>query len=211
MSIESRAKLLIDELRVSQKELEKLSGVSQQVWSKAFNGRQRLNSTHIEFLCSEYSDYALWLTTGNTDLGLSPKGAQILEHFNEVADLYATVRAEIDYVLMIKDYLEDTSSVLDEYGMAGSSPIPSSRAKLKEKYYHLCLKEDLKDFSSRINKVSESEVRLEVGEFFRKKAENEFIKISDTYGADERLTIMIGRLYLDLLLPGSTSNILYDN
>lgn len=211
MSIESRAKLLIDELKVSQKELEKLSGISQQVWSKAFNGRQRLNSTHIEFLCSEYSDYALWLTTGNTDLGLSPKGAQVLEHFNEVADLYSTVRAEIDYALMIKDYFEDTSAILDENGCAGGSPLPSSRMSLKESYYQSCLKEDLKEFLSRSNMVSEGDIKLEAKEFFRKKAEKEFVEVSNSLGEGERSTIMISRLYSVLLLPEATSNILYDN
>lgn len=198
----------MDELKVSQKELEVMSGISQQAWSKAFNGRQRMNSGHIEFLCSKYKDYAYWLTTGSTDLGLSPQGAKALEYFSKIAGKYAETKAEFDYALMIEQYLSDSNSIVDENGIAGSSPMPSDRKELAHQHLTEIMSVDFKKLTKKLNCLDANEIRDIVNNHFYRKACSDLVTLTQQYGKDHRLTVMLSRLLTEFLLPGSTSNAL---
>lgn len=208
MSIESRARLLMDELRVSQKELEAKSGISQQVWSKAFNGRQRMNSTHIEFLCSEFKDYAVWLTTGSTDIGSTPDGAKALEYFSKVAEKYADIMAEYAYALEIKEYLSSEDPAMDDNGICIGSPMPSSRKINKQEYLDEIVTQEYKSVAKSLEKVEASEIKETIDHYFFSRSCSELVRLKEKYGASSRIYIMLNRLFGEILVPGSSSNVI---
>jgi len=208
MSIEARAKLLMDELKVSQKELEAMSGISQQVWSKAFNGRQRMNSDHIEFLCDKFKDYAYWLATGSDESGLIPVGAKAVEYFSELANKYAETKAEYNYALMIEQYLSSSESLVDENGIAGSSPMPSHRKEMASEYAHTIMSEDFKALSKTLSKSDLSEVHNLIDQHFYEKSITDLSALTNQYGENHRITIMLSRMLTDFLIPGSKSNVI---
>lgn len=207
MSIEARAKLLVEELNISQKQLEAESGISQQVWSKAFNGRQRMNSTHIEYLCKKLPEYSHWLTTGSEESGSSPASARCLDYFTRIAEKYAEAKAEYDYALTIEKYLSDTTSIIDENGIAGSSPIPSDRKYSRQNYLDQMIYKEFKVVEKKVNSHEQDDIRSVVDEYFREKAEKEFFELAKEYGNENRVTVMLGRLLTELLIPGSKSNV----
>lgn len=207
MSIEARAKLLIEQLRIPQRELESKSGISQQVWSKALNGKQRLNSNHLEFLCKEYSDYALWLMTGLDNLGLTPAGAKFIEVFEPLAKKFAESMAELEYVIELEKYLTAIEEK-DDFDIPTSSPMPSVRKLKFTEIEHQLISRDLNEFIKKNRNTPEGDLENAAQIYFFEKAFSVLQQTQDEYGKDHKMLIITGRMLGEFLLPGSKSNVM---
>lgn len=207
MSIEARAKLLIEQLRIPQRELESKSGISQQVWSKALNGKQRLNSNHLEFLCKEYSDYALWLMTGLDNLGLTPAGAKFIEVFEPLAKKFAESMAELEYVMELEKYLTAIEEE-DDFDIPTSSPMPSVRKLKFAEIEHQLISRDLNEFIKKNKSTKENDLADAAQIYFFEKAFNVLQQNQDEYGKEHKILIITGRMLGEFLIPGSRSNVM---
>ncbi|UUA71130.1 helix-turn-helix domain-containing protein [Cellvibrio sp. QJXJ] len=207
MSIEARAKLLIEQLRIPQRELESKSGISQQVWSKALNGKQRLNSNHLEFLCKEYSDYALWLMTGLNNLGLTPAGAKFIEVFEPLAKKFAESMAELEYVMELEKYLTAIEEE-DVFDSPTSSPMPSVRKLKFAEIEHQLISRDLNEFIKKNRSTPEDDLENAAQIYFFEKAFNVLQQNQDEYGKEHKILIITGRMLGEFLIPGSRSNVM---
>ena len=203
MSIESRAKILVTELQVAQVELEKRSGVSKQVWSNAFRGKQRLNSTHIEFLCKQFPDYGYWLVTGDERFGKAPRNAEVVEHFEVTGYKFALAMSECTYMEAVIEFASTPLKEEDEQ-TSFSTPIPSSRQQLREAV--LC--EVNNEFGKAVGPVPDiNQSKAAISEYFRSKAIEELQRLEEKYGVDSASYLMTSRMFTDVLMPGSDSNI----
>lgn len=207
MSIEARAKLLIEQLRIPQRELESKSGISQQVWSKALNGKQRLNSNHLEFLCKEYSDYALWLMTGLDNFGLTPAGAKFIEVFEPLAKKFAESMAELEYVIELEKYLTAIEEK-DDFDIPTSSPMPSVRKLKLAEIEHQLISRDLNEFIKKNKSTKENDLADAAQVYFFEKAFNVLQQNQDEYGKEHKILIITGRILGEFLIPGSRSNVM---
>lgn len=205
MSIEQRARLLVTELGVSQSELQEKSGISKQVWSNAFRGKQRMNSAHIEFLCAEYSDYVMWLCTGNATYGMEPKNAKLLSDFSRVAKRYAEALSHIEYMAAVSEFVTmPINSDSDNFDFP-SSPKPSDRLTLQEKILADLVSQDFQGLV-KTSDLNASESSSVVNEFFRKKSLEKLLELENRYHKDSAKYLMLSRLLGEFLIPGSRSN-----
>ena len=204
MSIEARAKLLITELKVSQSELERLSHISKQVWSNAFRGKQRMNSSHIEFLCSQFPDYSHWLVTGASAYGRVPQDSGALEYFELKAKVFAKAYSEFFYVREVVEFAN--GSTADDESAKPSSPTPVSRQKNEENVLTRLLGQTFSDLAASIrNAMDKTEA---IDDFFKEQAIEQLSVTQDTFGRNSHMAIICSRFFAELLLPGSRSNIL---
>jgi|GEM_PF-1206200 len=210
MSIEVRAKLLIEQLRITQRELEVKSGISQQVWSKALNGKQRLNSDHLEFLCREYKDYAFWLTTGfeNSTQTLVPGNAKYIEAFEPIARKYAESLTEIEYMACIEEFFRSLTVVDSEFDVPKSSPMPAVRKDRLIKIEQQLLSQDLSEYIRENKSASDDDLEYAAQNYFYEKALNHLVQIQNEYGRDHKMVTAVGRMLGEFLLPGSKSNVM---
>jgi len=202
MSIEARAKILVQSLGVSLGELEKGSGISKQVWSNAFRGKQRMNSSHIEYLGATYPEYSYWLVTGDENAGLSPVNRDTYDYFIQKGEIYATAVSEYRYVQTILAFISDKSGIADLEQGGQASPLPSQRREWQEKA--------LSDIGRRYSEAitySPDGGKDGIDNFFRSLAMADLNEISTEYGSESREYLMCSRYFIELLIPGSTSNV----
>jgi len=57
---------IFNALKISSRDMEKLTGVDRSKWSNIRGGKQRANEEHIEAVCNAYPEFAYWLVTGKT-------------------------------------------------------------------------------------------------------------------------------------------------
>jgi len=203
MNIETRTKILMEELKISQIELGERSGISQQVWSKAFNGRQRMNSSHIEFICKQFPEYTYWLMTGDDNNGSTPSNAKAFAYYSKAAENFAEAKAEYEYAILIFEYLSINDPILDtKEGVFIQSPLPSMKESIKQQYI-----KDMfyADFNTLQEKLVENEidgVSKKIDEYFFWKSRNEVERLTEEYGENHRLKLMLSRILNEFkLLP----------
>lgn len=207
MSIETRARVLIKESNVSYVELEKESGISKQVWSNALRNKQRLNSTHIEFLCKKFDDYAVWLTTGNIE-HKSPKNAEIIAHAEKKAESFSLAISEMRYIESVIEVYNDKSKYNFENGFE-KKVMPSIRRKIKEHEFKLIMKEEFTKMID-IDSNEKDEQIIAIDNYFREKAMELVSYITDKYGSDTSIQNCLSQLFTEHLIPNSKTNVFYD-
>lgn len=207
MSIEQRARVLSNELGISQAELQERSGISKQVWSNAFRGKQRMNSDHIEFLCKAFPSYAMWLVTGNAGFGgLEPKYAAVLSEFEKYAEKYAYTISMLEFMSAVSEFGKKSSAGEDELGQGIATPLPSDIERIRLDVLDELLAQDFPVFLKSGTKL-DSNLHYPVSEFFREKANKRLIELDLKYGSESNDYIMLSRLLTEFLIPGSTTNI----
>lgn len=190
MTIEARTKLLTEEFFLSQKDIEDLSGISQQVWSKIFNGKQRMTSQHLDFIYSKYPEYIDWLISGKTDKGSFVSKSREFEFFTSKAKKYAKTMALYEFAVMVEEYILSRGSEETEI----DCPLQSDLERIENDYFNHLIFKEFKLYEKWRLKKKSGDYRKLIEQHFNQLNHNTYSKLTRERDEENGITDILMEL-----------------